>query len=538
MTPPLRVIVGNLDLTEEIQGVTFSASDPGGFETASLKPTRSADIIRPGQDVRIYHGLDFAWHGRVAEPHRSQENGKTQVDIGCVGYSASLKDRKNFQMIYVDRDLKEWGPASRARQVFLLGLSFTPHDPSILTDTNDGLPCLALEFSGAWVQGQLAQAVYDAGQGNEISYIIGTPVSLAVVSAGDANWSWQIGLGTTDTLLSTVSTANPTLGSSVTVTDSSLSTAYRYGWLSLSYVDTTAGSDGVKYSLGWQRLAVYGPHGLERQALPGSPSDPGGFYPSDIVIHALKSVSGIVPGDIRTSTGYVLPQAAYKTPTDVHTVINDMASKYLAWHWGVWEPLSPLMDDRPRLDFRPPPTQATAYVSSADCESMGISESFNTVYNEAVVKYQDPSGTSGYVTVSQDVPELDAAGVVRTLELDLGTGSSAAATTFGKFVLALTEKQNRSAGTITVQGDVGLPGGGKKPACLLRPGLDRLLVTDLPFRRSVFDDDRATNTFRIKRVESTIDSAGRISTQMELDSGADLIEVLQARLQAAADRIG
>ena len=55
----------------------------------------------------------------------------------------------------------------------------------------------------------------------------------------------------------------------------------RYALLQLKYA-TAAGSDGVEYAIGWQGLVVYGNHGLTVRG-----ATPGGFYPADIVGHAL-----------------------------------------------------------------------------------------------------------------------------------------------------------------------------------------------------------------------------------------------------------
>jgi hypothetical protein len=83
---------------------------------------------------------------------------------------------------------------------------------------------------------------------------------------------------------------------------------------------------------------------------------------------------------------------------------------------------------------------------------------------------------------------------------------------------------------------VALPGGGHKRATLLRAGIDRLKINGLntgsPLR------DQPADTFHISRVSCSAQSDGSVTTSVELDAGADLIEVLQARIDQATQILG
>ena len=91
----------------------------------------------------------------------------------------------------------------------------------------------------------------------------------------------------------------------------------------------------------------------------------------------------------------------------------------------------------------------------------------------------------------------------------------------------LLDQTGRVAGSGSVRGRVQTPAG-PKPALLLRAGLDRFGVPDLPSKSLLAPED---NEFQVRRVETTVGREGPV-TQVELGAGADLLEVLSARLES------
>ncbi len=116
----------------------------------------------------------------------------------------------------------------------------------------------------------------------------------------------------------------------------------------------------------------------------------------------------------------------------------------------------------------------------------------------------------------------------RTLDLDMGPGDATSAATFGAFALQLALTGARGGGSCTILDAVSLPDGGVKPACLLKAGRDRIRILGLPDSGSLTAEDRQ-DSFLVRRVEPTVRN-GVPSTRVEFDGGADLLEVLQARL--------
>jgi hypothetical protein len=307
---------------------------------------------------------------------------------------------------------------------------------------------------------------------------------------------------------------------------------YPYAVLQFRYSPVvSSGVTGLQHDLWYTTLALYGRHGL---ALRGP--DPGGFYPGDIALNAMgRSRTNFALGQIDDSSGYILNQSVYADLTTPEQIIDDMA-KLMGWHWGVWEP-SNVFSSNPTFYFCAPPTDATCSISREDCIELDVPKvRLDLLYDTAIVSYSDVAGASNHVTVTLPNPILAEAGVSgRTLTLNLGIGSAASATTFGMFALRLGLRTARGGGSAILPQYVSTPGGMQKPSCLLKAGRDRIRITDLPDNGpSLETDTRRFDTFHVSRVEVTVDAAGVPQTRVEFDGGADLMEVLQARLAVAA----
>lgn len=526
--PRLQVLIDQKDLTERCDSLVFSATDAGGFEIATLG-LPAADRPKKGAQVWIRQGLETAWLGRTAEIADHSQHGRATRTTGCEGAVAALHDNP-MQMIYVDRDLTQWSDPSTSRQISLIGTNKSLASSTPAPDTASGLPSVVQEIDDSWVPPYLplCEAWYDGGAGNLLAAIYYNLLASGPVLATTD----EVLLSSDDiaTLFENSANLYTTVGASGYFAPG---TPYRYGMLQKAYATTPAGAQGARYLTTWRNIAVYGNHGLTRRG-----ADPGGFYPSDIARHALSQVSGVTPGTIVDSTGYIAPHVVYRTPVDPATIIDDMA-KLMGWTWGVWEP-STILGSQPRLDFRPSPSDATAIVTKADCDQLDITSRLGDLYDIAEITYTDVAGKLGISTVKLANPQMVEAGIAhRTLQLNMGLGSAAAATAFGLFALALSQISARAAGQATLPVAVRLPGGGSKPAVLLRPGIDRLRIVDLIDGGPMFDlGNVRRDVFRISRVETTVGKDGTPSTRAELDTGTNLLERLQARLALADGVVG
>lgn len=528
--PRLQVLVADKDLTDRCDSVVFSATDAGGYEIATLG-LPSVDRPKKGAAITIRAGLEVAWTGRVTEIADHSQHGRATKTTGCEGYRALLRDT-DIQMVYVDRDLTQWGPPSTARQIAIVGGSEQLGSSQAASDPTSNLPAVVQSFTDSWASPwvPLPEAWYDAGPGNLIAAIYFDTITSTAAGALAGIFA-QMSLSADDIFGGITSSVN--LAS--TAGDASFFSpgATRRYALVQTTANTAQGVQGATYQQAWRNLAVYGNHGLTFRG-----ANPPGFYPSDIARHALSQCAGISVGNIIDAVGYIAPHVVYRTPVPADQIIDDMA-KLMGWTWGVWEP-STILGSGPRLDFRPPPTDATCVVTKAECDQLDVTSRIGDLYNVCQVTYTDAAGSIGLATVTLANPQLAEAGIAtRTLQLDMGLGSQAAATAFGLTALALSQIAARAAGQATLPVSVRLPGGGSKPACLIRPGIDRLRIVDLVDGGPLLDlGTSRRDVFRISRVETTVGKDGTPSTQVELDSGANLLETLQARLAIAAGVVG
>lgn len=517
---PFHLLIGGEDVSWLIdQGVTFSNVDPGGFEVAAFPIPKDMPQAMVGQPVRLDSSLGVAWEGRVSEVQRSLGN---RTQITCEGWGARLKETE-ISEIYVDRDLSHWTSPPLQRQI-VYAAQLTGLGPFSVGFTPAGVtPLLILEsdytFQGGSIYSEAPCEVwYDAGAENLIAKVY---YSTQALSSGFAG-SYNEGI----LLASDASASVIELGNAAGSGYFAPATAYRYAY-AVHQLALPRGTTPQNVSYGWQ-LAVYGDHGLSLRG-----PDPGGLYTSDIVRHAISQVPTLGAGIIPDATGYIVPHAAYYQPVTVERIVADMA-KYAGCHWGTWDSLDGITGKGvPRVDFRPYPNAATVSCQRADCDTLDLHETLATMYDTAQVAYTDVAGVAQAIIVQLANPYLARVGAHRTIDLQAGTMTSVAATAYGVMVLALMQQQARIAGSAVFTGPVKTAGGTPKPAFMLRSGIDRLRIGDLPGS----DAFGTHNDFSVSRVECRIGGDG-IQTTVELGTGANLVETLTSRLQEAAQTVG
>lgn len=522
----LRITLGREDISGHInEGLRFSNVDPGGFEICELTLPRDLRVPK-GEAIRVTAGLAVAWEGRVSEvDHSLGQSAETR--ISGEGYGARLRDG-DMSMIYVDRDLSAWEEMSDAWLTTQIANGNAMYS-SEQRGGAEGIPALSTRFPGHW--GNVlprAAAMYDAGEGNEIEYVWLNPITEMLQAADYQFFSWNAALSDNANFnpvrFYTVEYPNAIYAFG----DGKKARYTRVHFVRKGTLDGTV--DDRFWGVHWRNLAVYGDHGL---LLRGA-TNPGGLWPSDIVGHVIDRVSGVDRGTIGTASGFVVPHASYRAPVAHEQIVSDM-NAYMGWHWGTWEKPGVLATGTPRFDFRPLPTARTAWAPRRDIDGLELAARLDSLHNRIRIAYQDPTGKRRFATGTAVVPELTALGLKRTLTLELGTSTSGAAALMVAVVAAmLAEQSGRVAGSGSVRGCVQTPAG-PKPALLLRAGLDRFGVPDLPPSGSLLAS--GDNEFHVKRVETTVGREGPV-TQVELGAGADLLEVLSARVESSTSVLG
>lgn len=528
---PLHLLINGEEFTFLVdEDFTFSCTDPGGFEAATFPVPLDLPQVQRGDPVVLHSGLQTAWEGRVKEVQRSL-GAKTLVQ--CEGNAAILKEH-NLAEIFVDRDLTKWEGSSLARQILL---STRPVlGAQIAGEPGEGVPSLQTSVTGPWATGvsPTVEAWYNA-HGLPIGGIYYSWRKGINVNAGDVNWFWAPFLST-DSTGSSIDSAGNQLGNGPGSGYLQASIVGRlFAAIELAYGTTAGGTSGTEYPIYWSKLAVYGNAFINfmqvllgKSGIVGRGPDPVGFFASDFARFAISKCPGVVAGVIEDSE-LIIPHAAYPSPVPIEQMVDDFA-KLAACHWGVWESLSYMVGSQlPRVDFRqsPEPGNPTAWALRQECEELDIREAIDNMFDSAIVTFTEPSGEERSVEVKRPNPALEANGLHRQAPLNFGQGSQASAEAWGQVQLALLEDQARMTGSASLAEPIHELNGTAKAPWMLRAGLDRLRIPDLPCS-DVWGEH---NDLPITRVECTGGEKGLV-TNVEFGMGPNLIETLAAQLQA------
>lgn len=520
---PLRVVLNGKDVTFSMgEGFTFSNTDPGGYEAASIPlPKDMPELVR-GDPVRIECGLSTVWEGRVKEIQRSL-GAKTLVQ--CEGYRAILKEHTMAE-IFVDRDLTKWQGPSVTRQKEAVGAGQSPSGAES-SFSAAGNPALITGFTGPWVAGGLpiSEAWFDS-RGIAIGAVYWAWTRGGNVNNAEEQWAWEVVLrmGENGTFAPTTTGNQRAPGPN----SGTLEGAHLFAQVLLKYT-AAGGTANTLYQIFWETLALYGTEFRHSPFATGRGSNPVGYYPDQIVSFVSRECPGVQIGRIDEAAQITIPHASYLTPVPIEQIISDMA-RFAGWHWGVWESLTYLTGSQtPRVDFRagPPKGAPTAWCWRRECETVDIRENIENLYDSAKVTYTEPGGVERSVEVSKSNPALEAASLHRQVNLSFGTGTKEAAEVWGLIQLDLLADQARMTGTASITDLIHSMGGAQKPAWMLRAGLDRLRIPDLPCS-DVWGEH---NDLPITRVECSGSSTG-LTTSVEFGNSVNLIETLAAQLQA------
>jgi hypothetical protein len=513
----------------EYTDLSYSSVDPGGFESCSFASKKDVQF-NPGDDVRVFEGSETAWHGRIEEPGLELEYGRAANQVNAVGYGTNLR-REPFAMIYVDGDMSNWAPVDVERRRALMVASLSPFDPQV-ENSASGLPALRLQVSDTWVSPNkpICEAIWNSGPHTTIrrlffNWSIGTHPA-----AADANWVasayfWNEVAQTviaSSTDFQGVSASGTTELSPGVTTNSILVQWY--------YNATPAGTAGVNFDIALTNFKVFGDHDLlVRSEVNAAGTTVNGLHLSDIVRHILRCSKVGFEVDI-DSNNLLVTQFSYREPADAESMVID-AAKLVGWHWGVWEPTT--LGSTPRFKFKAPPKNATTFVSISDCDRLDITESLSSLYNEIYLTYTDGFGKQGFTTYRSEHPRIRN-GETRRLVVNGGVLNSDAAPAYARYVLLLTQEDSRVSGSCELPTKM-YDG---RWAHLIRPGLDKLQIFGLGQQQVLGSPNGRFDTFRIRRVSTTATENGTPRTTVEFDRGADLIEVLQARMTQANSSIG
>lgn len=511
----------------EAENLTYSSVDPGGFESCSFTVLEPPHTISVGQTILVLVGGAIAWQGYVEEPGFRSEQGVHSYNVAGVGAGIELK-RKTYSMVYIERDVSRFQGASRQRRLTNLSSNYSNTEHSVSIDTTDGSPSLDTEVDGEWTTSSLpiCEPIYDAGAGNTIDSIKGTWTRNS--NTTNTDWSWAVYFSANDAItLGHQLTADlqnePTSSSTFSVTSDR--SDHRFVGLRFYFANSLANTwPGLIYGLQWTNLRIFGPHGITPVT---TTSQLEGLRCSDIARHAFQQVGCCLHLGVVEQSAITIPQSAYREPVYPEQVVDDMA-RYAGWHWGVWEGAD-LFSLTPRFFFQARPVDPTISVHYRQCEDLDLTERLSSQHNQAKIIWQDAVGSSGMTTVTKDNYRLPA-GVTQELLLGSGLLIEDEAETLATTLLAVDQLDNNFAGSTTLPEYVTGSTNERIPSHLIRPGRDKIQIVGLPLTSPVAGSTDRADVFRVHRLTVAVEDK-RIRTQIEFDTGASLLETLNARLE-------
>lgn len=520
------------DLTNSIEGLSFSNVDPGGDELASFtykRPWAGSALpeVAKGNILIIEEGLDVLWQGRIGEPSRG---GSETEELSVTGYGlgSRLKDNQHDQ-IYVDQDLGSWQTMSRARRIALLGMGYDKiSDFSVDVDTTTGSPALIVDASGAWSSLQAGEAYYDAG-------------ALALVGLLTADWSTYnipgayLGVaaaGSDDQLASGyVSSGDQISGSEPRSGSISFSPGGRR-WLALGLAYAGSAPDQERRWI-LTNVRVYGTHGI-------TPRAGGGLYASDVIPVALAGVAGIKVRQVDATTLEIGQLVSHDTYEALIESLHAFHKYERSWGtWGASDVFAP--PGTGYFDWTTKPTAAQWIAPRENLESLDLNSEIDGLFDTVILSYTDAAGASQQTTRTLASPDLDAAGLTgKTARVSAGTLAPAAANALGDAILAFNGGYAPARGSVSIARPIRHSSRGQLPPQYLRADGSMIRIPDILPSSTLFTldgtPDRRT-TFPIKRVR--VDMSGSYpKATVEVDQTNDLISTLEARLAAAADALG
>lgn len=514
---------GGYDITDLIDNLSWSSVSPGGDERATFTFRRSWFSENPeiakGAKVRIEDGLQRLWSGRVEERSRGGQASE-EINVTCYGPGQALKDNL-MNMIYVDRDLSGWTDLPLARRLVILSVKNVVENGT--QESDNATPALFLKLQAGTSNGHV-EAWYDAGEGNTVGSIY-----YDATSKSTSGCNGELSKATGPSAAPTAVVADFLTG-----TDSSQSGTATMGERYALWRFFNSGTVPTnEQNLVVKKLTVFGDHGLTKRGSAGSE----GFYDSDIVQHVISQLPGVTARQIDAGS-FVIQQAAYKDKVQHEQIINDV-SQYENRDWGTWG-----SDDifditgNAQFDYKLKDTTTRHWtVSREDAEDLDLADELAGLYDTAVVKYTDESGTQRMVSRTATIPELAAAGLSpKTVEISGGQLTQAGAETLGDIALALYGGFAPARGSLTLKGDASHYQRGEIPAHFMRADGSNIQVRDiLPSTTALALDstpDRRT-TFPMKRV--SVDCSGAVpSVTVDLDQSNDRLTQLQARTGVTA----
>jgi hypothetical protein len=430
----VRLSNSSIDRIVLASQVTYSAVMPGGFERATITLATPLESHRPEiqhlTDCIVYdtRNLEVEFQGRLTVPGRG---GLIQQITAEGGGLAHLEDQTK-PVIYADQDLTRWARMDLNPQGGRDGVN----------ESGDGRPVITLQFPQGLsvpVNGRVAVGYpYLAESGQRIARVAyshrggqstGFDIELVVRTAG---------AGSSGTVVrdDTISTTESSVVADVYGTDW---TDVR-NWPEVRILRDAAVTIGDDNA--W--VAFFGLIVMGTRYNADSTIKTSGYTTSYVLAHQvfadllgrlLTHCDGATAAIDETST-VQLDQLAYPDGATARQILDEIISLIGDWYYAFWEWTA---NSKWRAEFAQYPTTVGFYLRRADDQFDPPSGA--NPFNEADVRWISPAGRVKHTLRTAVVAALTAAGLTRTMRLDLGAdaGSTAMANARGDVELAQSQ---------------------------------------------------------------------------------------------------
>jgi hypothetical protein len=443
--------------------LTFDSTAPGGHGSMQCTidwpdgypPPEALAVAATAQVIDRRHGGTI-WYGHVIDPGYTRTGTGASHQVSALGYHTVL-DTEARVLAYVDRDLGQW-----------LSINDYPAGTAQIVD-DLSLP----QHPGDWVEPttSVIEMTYPQGASLDAStpshmtvqylptkYTDGPDIVMVLASVqgrSAANFAVRLRVRNAANSVNNVYIADyddlspdpdhfyvfEGAGDWTTVNA-------RVGELRFEYSggsDATASRD---WWLRWANLAVV----FQRVGQDGANTPSSSTYVyaydvvNDVIGRLLRQKLDIAEAIAEPDT--LIEQAAWWGGVTARGVFDFIEDQYANAYWAVWEPRAGVL---PRFEYLPWASHPR-YILPPGAAKIALAGGGDELANRAVVSYQTSRGVPASVTVSGYVQELDRAGIVRTVVVDLtGEGALSKSSAAKKGLAALSQSNViRSSGSATV----------------------------------------------------------------------------------------
>jgi hypothetical protein len=459
-------------------GLRWGSTMPGGYD--------SCDCVLPRKAGATYNDLErlstlqiVGAGGSVVGEYRLERTPQTSGDQmaitpSAVGWQAHLDDNKGVSIIFIDRELGDWGGPSRQRILTLLTAGYNPvGGGTVVPDTTTGVPALDVGFDdpGGWVSTNkpIVEAMYDAGPGNTIGRVRGTWTIYGATGATDVNWTLYFSLTSTDTLSSSDVVGDIMNGLQGATGNVDLVATANRRFAAIQWYYAIAGGaagNNNRYGLNVSLMRLFGPHNL---TVRGSTPQTEGLFASDMIAYSVGKWAPMlrVTADSIQATSFIIPQAKFKDTTTVSEIVKQ-STRFGLEDWAVWNDKIFYLSPR---NANPLAKKWRARIGPAKLEQTG--PQMDRLWESILVQYTDVDGTTRVVGPpgsgvdvedarlkdSDPANPSNALGITRRDKLVMGTSTSAGAIEVGRRFLEeqkLVDRSGRASLVGHVEDDRGI----------------------------------------------------------------------------------